>query len=286
MITIPERPPSRRQGEDGGRAELPLRYEDVAQDGRIELTSIMWGLGRAVWRALMSKMPVLERFRDDGILPILRRLVVVGEDRSVTVNIPIQYEGSFRFAHEAGGERLFANMWLEARAPVGNTLMKNPPRDAPAELVGRVFAEHVVTKPFAPPAERKVTRLDAPGFPPIPEDEYAFEPTEALVAGAPLEPVGDALFGMMHTDSNQHVNSLVYPRLFEEQVVRKLAAMNHPRAKELLMRALEIRYRKPCFAGDRPVISMRIDETKDGLYVCGAFGDVAKPNCTLRLLMR
>lgn len=285
-ILIPEMPPSRREHEDGGRAELPLRYEDVAQDGRIQLTSIMWGLGHAVWRALMSKMPVLEKFRAEGILPILRRLVVVGEDRSVTVNLPIRYEGSFRFAHEEGGERLFANMWLDARAPIGNTLMRNPPRDAPAELVGRVFAEHVVTKPFAPPAERKVTRLDAPGFPAIPEDPHVFASTESLIEGPPLEPVGEALFGMMHTDSNQHVNSLVYPRVFEEHVVRKLAAMNHPKANELLMRALEIRWRKPCFAGDRPVISLRMDETSDGLYAVGAFGDLAKPHCTLRMLVR
>lgn len=285
-IQIPSMPPARRDGEDGGRADLPLRYEDVTQDGRIQLTSIMWGLGHTVWRQLLGKMPALEKFRAQGVLPILRRLVAVGEDRSVTVNLPIHYEGSFRFAHEQGGERLFANMWLDARAPVGSTLFPNPPSDASVEPLARIFAEHVVTKPFAPPGERKVTRLEAPGLPPIPEDPYVFEPTEALIAGAPLEAAGDIVFGMMHTDSNQHVNSLVYPRVFEELVVRKLVSASHPKANVLLMRSLELRWRKPFFAGERATVSLRFDETSAGLVAVGAFGDLAKPHCTLRLLFR
>jgi len=285
-ILIPPMPPSRREGEDGGRADLPLRYEDVTQDGRIQLGSIMWGLGHAIWRQLLGKMPALEKFRAQGVLPILRRLVAVSEDRSVTINLPIHYEGSFRFAHEQGGDRLFANMWLDASAPVGSTLFPNPPSDAASEPLARIFAEHVVTRPFAPAGERKVTRLDAPGLPPIPEDPYVFEPTEALLEGGPLEPAGDVVFGMMHTDSNQHVNSLVYPRVFEELVVRRLVSTNHPKASALLMRGLELRWRKPFFAGERAIVSMRFDETKEGLVAVGAFGDVAKPHCTLRLLFR
>lgn len=55
------------------------------------------------------------------------------------------------------------------------------------------------------------------------------------------------VFGVVHTDSNQHVNSLVYLRLFEEAVLRSLPAKTGP----VLARRLEIAYRKPCFAGDR-----------------------------------
>src|SRR5258708_31906958 len=47
-------------------------------------------------------------------------------------------------------------------------------------LVGRIFAEHVLSRPFSPPAERKVTRLDAPGVPEIPEDERSEEHTSEL----------------------------------------------------------------------------------------------------------
>jgi hypothetical protein len=56
-------------------------------------------------------------------------------------------------------------------------------------------------------------------------------------------------FGLDHTDSNQHVNSLVYPRLFAEAALRRLAELERPR--RLLIRALDIAYRKPSFAGDR-----------------------------------
>jgi hypothetical protein len=63
-------------------------------------------------------------------------------------------------------------------------------------------------------------------------------------------------FGLDHTDSNQHVNSLVYPRLFAEAALRRLAELERPR--RLLIRALDIAYRKPSFAGDRVRIHTRL----------------------------
>lgn len=257
MIAIPERPPARgfEGPNDGiGRAELLPRYEDITQDGRIVLTTLMPGVGQSIWRGLIAKMPAFDGFMAEGILPILRRLVVVeGHPGPFSVHAPIAFEGTWRLAREKGGDRLFVNMWVDAYAPVAHTLGPPPPSDAPRVLAGRIFAEHVVTKPFAPPDERKVTRLDAPGLPAVPEDEYAFEPGEALVAGRALEPAGEVAFGMMHTDSNQHVNSLVYPRMFEEALLRK-----HGDAT-LLCRALEMRWRKPFFAGDRATIALSLE---------------------------
>ena len=291
---IPPLPPARGPDQDGGTAEIMPRYEDIMQDGRMQLTALMPGLGAALWKGLLSKFTALETFRSQGILPILRRLVVVGEDRPVSVHIPLRYEGSFRLAREKDGDRLFANMWLEARAPIATTLGPTPPADAPYERVGRVFAEHVITRPFAPPAERKVTRLDAPGIPPIPEDEHPFETAEALVEGASgaLEDAGEVVFGMMHTDSNQHVNSLVYPRLFEELAVRRLVQdARIPAAHELLARALELRWRRPFFAGDRARVGLRVVDAAPGsawkVSVVGAFqGEGAKPSTTLKVCLR
>jgi acyl-CoA thioesterase FadM len=51
----------------------------------------------------------------------------------------------------------------------------------------------------------------------------------------------------VHTDSNMHVNSLVYVRLFEEAALRRFAALG--KGSALLGRMLDIAYRKPCFAG-------------------------------------
>jgi hypothetical protein len=252
----------------------------------------MPGLGAAVWRALVSKLPAVETLRAQGIFPILRRLVIVGEDRAVSADVPIEYSGSFRFAREKGGERLFANMWVEAHAPVASTFGAAPSPDAPRELVGRVFGEHVLTRPFAPPAERKVTRIDAEGVPPVPEDEYEFESAESLLesAGGPLEDAGDFLFGMLHTDSNQHVNSLVYPRVFEEAVVRRLVQdTRFSSPKALMARSIELRWRRPVFAGETTPISMRLLPGEPSGYQCtaiGAFSSGGKPSCAVKLLLR
>jgi hypothetical protein len=290
---IPPIPPARGPGQDGGRATIAPRYEDITQDGRMQLVALMPGLGGAVWRALLSQVPAIDTFRSQGILPILRRLVAVAEDRPVSVNVPIEYTGAFRFAREKDGDRLFANMWVEAHAPIASTMGPTPPRDAPRELVGRVFAEHVITRPFAPPAERRVTRLDAPGLPAIPEDEHAFESAEALIesAGGPLEDAGDFVFGMMHTDSNQHVNSLVYPRVFEEAAMRKLvhdARIPSPHA--LLARATELRWRRPFFAGERAAVGMRFVEAADEAWKTGAIGafrgEGPKPSSAVKMLFR
>ncbi|MEI8257677.1 MAG: hotdog domain-containing protein, partial [Deltaproteobacteria bacterium] len=93
---------------------------------------------------------------------------------------------------------------------------------------------------------------------PVPVATYAPRPFPAIIAlprdAEPLEPAlrfesQVITFGLVHTDSNQHVNSLVYPRIFEEAALRRLAALGV--RTPLLARALEIGYRKPCFAGDR-----------------------------------
>ena len=86
-------------------------------------------------------------------------------------------------------------------------------------------------------------------------------------------------FGMMHTDSNQHVNSLVYPRVFEELAVRR-----HGDAK-LLARAVEMRWRKPFFAGERARVALAIE----GAHACGTFSPDAapdRPSCVIAMMLR
>ena len=295
---IPPLPPSRDPGQDGGTAAIAPRYEDITQDGRMQLTAMMPGLGAAVWRALLAQVPAIATFKEQGILPILSRLVAVAEDRPVSVNGVVHYTGAFRFAREKDGDRLFANMWVEAHAPIGMTNGPPPARDAPRELLGRIFAEHVLTRPFAAPGERRVTRLDGPGLPPIPDDEHVFETADALIAsaGGPLEEVGDFSFGMMHTDSNQHVNSLVYPRIFEEAALRRIMADTSNggasgKAHELLARAAEMRWRKPFFAGERAKIAMRFGGAGSGSATAavGAFyreDAPGKPSSAVKMLLR
>ena len=295
-MTVQELPqippvPAARGYEGDGAATLRPRYEDIAQDGRYQLTALMPGLG-AVWRSLAER-ELLVAFRAKGILPILRRIVAIGEVGPFSAGVPVDFSGTWRLARETNGDRIFMNMWLEARAPIGSTLAAPPPKDAERVLVGRVFAEHVMTKPFAPPAERKVTRLEAPGLPELPEDEHPFLEAEELVAGHDLETVRELAFGMMHTDSNQHVNSLVYPRLFEEAAASAAIERELTSAPEsLLMSAVELRYRKPFFAGERATVGMRLDPAAPPPYKACAFGAFAhagtagKPSCTVAAWLR
>lgn len=287
---IPQLPPADGPGQDGGSASIAPRYEDITQDARIQLTALMPGLGAAIWRALLSEIPAIETFRSQGILPILSRLVVACEDRPVSVSVPIRYEGSFRFARQKDGDRIFANMWLTASAPLATTIGPPPAKDAPYELVGRVFAEHVVTRPFAPKDQRRVTRLDAPGVPPVPHHEHVFEGADGLIARAssPLEDLGDTVFAMMHTDSNQHVNSLVYPRVFEEACTRKMMQDACISAPQLLSRAAELRFRRPFFAGERARIGASFAPAEGAkMAAIGAFhGDGPKPSCAIQMWFR
>src|SRR5258705_9749410 len=105
--------------------------------------------------------------------------------------------------------------------------------------VGRCYVEHVFPKLFAPKAERKVLRLDVPGAPAVPATRHVWVPPAALLelpegaTALDAELVADpapAAFGLMHSDSNQHVNSLVYPRLFEDAALRRLAVHGVPTA--------------------------------------------------------
>jgi acyl-CoA thioesterase FadM len=93
---------------------------------------------------------------------------------------------------------------------------------------------------------------------------------------------------MLHTDSNQHVNSLVYPRLFEEAVVRALTdRAGVPDPGSLLARSIELRYRKPFFTGERAAIAIHAEPVSGGPRRGAAVGTFApaagapKPSCTI-----
>lgn len=268
---IGEIPPLRpeRGFESTATARLRPRYEDISQDGRLQLTALSTAVG-AVWKSLEAT-GTLEELRTQGVLPILQRLVMRGEPGPFSVNVPIECTGTWRVARETDGDRIFLDMWLDAHAPHAMTLGPGPAPDAERVLVGRVYVEHVFTRPFAPASERKVSRLDLRGLPPLPEDTRPFASAEALIAEHRLTNVREHRFGLLHTDSNQHVNSLVYPRLFEEAL-----ALEEP---ERLADAVELRYRKPFFAGDRATLSLA--HIGSGIAV-GAFTppDADRPNST------
>lgn len=291
-------PPEPARTGERATATLPLRYEDIAQDGRLTLEAIPQALGAVVWAKLASGHPIAAA-RASGLVPVLARLTLQGHSGPIAVGHALRAEGTWRFCHtidDAGEpDRILLDMWASVHGHKGRTYGPRP-ADAgePIEL-GRVFARHVMSRLFAPPGQRKVKRLDVPGLDPVPPRREAWRPVEALLelpAGAtPLEPTlapdpTPVVFGLCHTDSNQHVNSLVYPRMFEEALLRRLHGLG--RGTSVLSRFVDVGYRKPCFAGDCVRIVLRAFELGEQLGAIGSFVPVeggGRPHAYLTMLL-
>ena len=235
-------------------ATVHLRFEDVTQDGRLVLEALPNALGPTVWRGILQHDPSAAALFANGVVPILSRFVLEGQPGPVGANAAIEALGTYRLARTEEG-RFMLDMWADLHGKMGRTYGKTD-RDGERVLAGRVLAEHVLTRPFGPPDQRRVTSLDFPGAPQVTATRPAPPPYDSIAsmpAGAtPLEPGKAAdpvpvVFGLVHTDSNMHVNSLVYLRMFEEAALRRFAALGKGAA--VLGRTLDIAYRKPCFAG-------------------------------------
>jgi acyl-CoA thioesterase FadM len=235
--------------------KVSLRFEDVTQDGRLVLESLPTALGPTVFRGLLQRDPGTRACFEHGVFPIISRLVLHGMAGPFSANFRVEAEATFQIARSEDG-RLMLDMWANLYAPLGQTHGPQPGDGAERVLAGQVLAEHVFTRPFAPAGQRRVTDFDFPGAPDVRETRPA-PPAGETIAGlpgsaAPLEPSPRAdttpvTFGLCHTDSNMHVNSLAYLRIFEEAALRRFTELG--RGSLLLARTIDIAYRKPCFAG-------------------------------------
>jgi hypothetical protein len=268
---------------DGPRAtgRVSLRFEDVTQDGRLVLEALPAALGPTVWRGLLEKSEGFLAFYKNGIFPILSGLRLEGTAGPFSANGRIEAEGSYRFARADDG-RFMLDVWADLYAPIGHTHDRSPPaQDARRVLAGRVLAEHVFTRPFAPAGQRRVTALEFEGAPVVGETRAAppFESVAALPAGAtPLEPTPRAdpmpiVFGVFHTDGNMHVNSLAYLRVLEEAALRRLVELG--RGSRVLGRRVDIAYRKPCFAGQTMRVVQQAFEAEGRLGMCAVLVDAS-----------
>lgn len=264
-----------------GVGPLPLRYEDVVQDGRLKLEPVTHALGAAIWRRTLADHPVAQRMREEAILPILSRLQVESGGGPISVRSPLQARGAFGLVRTIDASekvRLRVDMWAEVCGVLGSTHGPDPDGSQEPMAVGRVIAEHVLTRPFAEPEERAVTEI--PGE--LPEGmavrELAWRvPRSAMELPRGAKAIDDAfaldpvpiVFGLGHTDSNQHVNSLVYPRLLEEAALRRFQSLGLPTT--VLARYVDLAFRKPCFAGDRMRIMLRAYRSGEEVGVLGAF---------------
>jgi hypothetical protein len=277
------------------------RYEDCTQDGRLNTLAIPPSLA-STWNAREVRYPAIRRARAKGLVSLLTRLTVASFDAPVRVNRPFEVTGGFQLAHDrdASGavSRLFMNVWTSIR---GRPHLPREAWDAARTsgqseqlvLAGHAFAEHTYTRPFGPPDQRKVTSLaGVEGLPDVPEARY-HQPVPTTAADAPEgatwideltpDPV-DTMFTLDQTDANQHVNSLIYVRVFLAAMQRRLASGGHP--ARLRSKGFDIAYRKPSFVGDRIRAHIRMFAHPDGHLGGAGFlaadGEEARPRCYVR----
>jgi hypothetical protein len=274
---IPPMPPAPRAS---GR--VPLRFEDVTQDGRLVLEALPTALGSTVWMRLLDGDPGVRACQKNGVFPILSRLVLEGTAGPFSANGRVEAEGSFRIAVVDDG-RFMLDVWADLFAPIGRT-HQPASNDETRVLAGRVLGEHVFTRPFAPAGRRRVEAFDFDGAPSVHERRPAppsFESIASLPEGAtPLEPAprldaNPIVFGLVHTDGNMHVNSLAYLRVFEEAALRRFVELG--RGSKLLARHTDIAYRKPCFAGQTMRVLQQVFEVEGKLGVSSALVDAGAP---------
>src|SRR5829696_6578904 len=163
--------------------EAQLRYEDVAQDGRLIPLGLPQSMS-ALWHHTLRPHPGQRNAIAKGVLPLMTRLTLESLEEAIRVDRPVESHAGFLLAHDregAGEPRIFLNVWTELHGAAGRVGARPP---GPPVLAGRLFAEHTFTRPFAPPDQRRVTRLDFEGYPEIPEARYA-APAGATAGEAP-----------------------------------------------------------------------------------------------------
>ncbi len=259
-----------------GEATLPLRYEDVTQDGRLGCRAMTHALGPTLWERVLVQHPMSRPLAALGILPILSRLSVVSLESPIGFAKRPTTRGAFTLAHALdtrGRTRFRLDMAVAIDGVLGRT--HGPPPDGAGRplALGRVHAEHVLTRPFGPPDARRVDALpEGLGVTPVEASWHEPEASLALPEGARwLEESSRRdphvlTLGLGHTDSNQHVNSLVYPLAIEEAALRHAA---RPRAASFCHH-FELAFRKPFFAGEQLAVELRAYERD------GAFGVIAR----------
>jgi hypothetical protein len=264
------------------------RFDDLTQDGRLRFGPIVASLGAALWWPLLSRHPLSAALQADGVRPIFTRLEIEASSARLDLSSSLIAHGRYELAHDRAPDgsvaRIFLNMWTDIVSTDADTSF------------GKLFAEHVLTRPFAPPEARRV--IEVPGVE-LPLARYRQGRLDELLEAPPgaawldaslCHDAALAAFGITHTDINQHVNSLVFPRLFEDAALRRFAALG--KTTTILARSLEIAFRKPFFAGTAARIALRAFEVKGKVGAVGVFLDAgeadrypaqAKPHAYIRM---
>jgi hypothetical protein len=268
VLSYPDEPSS--ADADVGTDEATLRYDDLVQDGRVRLESAWRPTGRILW----SHPEVARVLRSMGknVTNVLSRVTMQASGAALVPRSRMRTNVRFRFEHTTNGtgdvDRILFSTWLSAMGQV---------HGGSEALVARAYGQRVFTRLDAPAGQHLITRLDGFGPSGIPAHRAAWEPVTSLLALPPgaepldpaprLEPV-KAVFGLSHTDMNQHVNFLMYHREIERAALSRFIALGL--GARFLSREASFGYRKPSFAGDVVRIALQAFRAGEAVGVVAA----------------
>ena len=282
-----------------------LRFEDLAQDGRLRLEGVWPPIGPILW-GRMDVAAALARLGEQGVRAVLTHVVLWGSDEPLSVRNRADTEVVYRFGHTVDAQgtvnRLIFDTWLNISGPRGVPGAPGMPSDGPRIVAARGYGQHVLTKPAVAAGQHRVSSLKDEMLPAVPERRTEWidpagllelPPGASALDSAPHLDETPIVFGLCHTDGNQHVNFLAYPRIAEEAALRRIYQLG--RSTQLLARRAEIGYRKPCFAGQRVWLVSRCFQIQGALgavvaflpeppsAVLTSFSEAPRPSCVARV---
>jgi hypothetical protein len=268
FLAYPEEP----EGADAdvGIDEAPLRYDDLVQDGRFRLESAWRPTGRILWSH--PEVARVLRSMEKGVTNVLSRVAMQATGGVLVPRSRMRTSVRFRFEHTVDGngnvDRLLFSTWLSAAGQL---------RDGSEAVVARAYGQRVFTHLHAPAGQHLVTRLEGFGPSGIPMHRASWEPVTSLLSlpsGAEpldvaprLEPL-KIVFGLSHTDMNQHVNFLMYQREVERAALLRFVTLGL--GARFLSRESSFGYRKPSFAGDVVRVALQAFRAGDAVGVTAA----------------
>ncbi|RMF17326.1 MAG: hypothetical protein D6761_04470 [Candidatus Dadabacteria bacterium] len=263
----------------------PARWDMVNQADELIVAHLNTSMGEAIYRLFEAQWPFAEQ-RESGIIPINHVLRYRTTGARVKVGQPLQRRTEVRLYVQE--DRTAANL---RRIHLGGTCELVTDDDATAARGEYWIA---LTRPFAPPQERRLTeipeRLKALVPHTYPDDAPVLQPAEQWLPSRAPEQVEQDWFHINQTDMNHHVNTIVYLDDAQTRCARAFARHCDAPLDRLRFRELDVFFRKPFAAGQRFEARTWLEQHHDrfesavALYHCGAAGTPAeRPSVALRL---
>src|SRR5258708_14063002 len=86
-------PPSGSEPASGSPIQVPLRFEDLTQDGRLVLEALPNALSAIAWRGELPRDPFVRAARDRNMVAILTRFVIRASPGPFPASAPLETRG-------------------------------------------------------------------------------------------------------------------------------------------------------------------------------------------------